>query len=63
MPRTIKKNSKVETLTNPRVHLSARAEKLKRQMSANSITLPFNIERFMEGKDIEKDDMKLDEVK
>jgi len=32
-------------------------------MSANSITLPFNIERFMEGKDIEKDDMKLDEVK
>lgn len=37
------------------VRLLAEAEKLKKQMSANSTTLPLNIECFMDDKDVSGD--------
>ncbi|TGZ48125.1 Uncharacterized protein DBV15_04389 [Temnothorax longispinosus] len=44
----------IDVHTNPRAYLrlSAEAEKLKKQMSANSTTLPLNIECFMDEKDV-----------
>lgn len=44
----------IDAHTNPRayVRLLAEVEKLKKQMSANSTTLPLNIECFMEEKDV-----------
>jgi len=44
----------IDVHTNPRAYLRllAEAEKLKKQMSANSTTLPLNIECFMEEKDV-----------
>ncbi|XP_046748462.1 97 kDa heat shock protein isoform X2 [Diprion similis] len=45
---------KVDAHTNPRAYLRllAEVEKLKKQMSANSTTLPLNIECFMDEKDV-----------
>ncbi|XP_012261434.2 heat shock 70 kDa protein 4 isoform X2 [Athalia rosae] len=45
---------KIDAHTNPRAYLRllAEVEKLKKQMSANSTTLPLNIECFMEEKDV-----------
>lgn len=47
----------IDVHTNPRAYLRllAEAEKLKKQMSANSTTLPLNIECFMEEKDVHGD--------
>lgn len=44
----------IDVHTNPRAYLRllAEAEKLKKQMSANSTTLPLNIECFMDEKDV-----------
>lgn len=44
----------IDARTNPRayIRLLAEVEKLKKQMSANSTTLPLNIECFMEEKDV-----------
>ncbi|GAB1862009.1 Heat shock 70 kDa protein 4L [Camponotus japonicus] len=44
----------IDAHTNPRAYLRllAEAEKLKKQMSANSTNLPLNIECFMEEKDV-----------
>ncbi|KYQ55854.1 hypothetical protein ALC60_05135 [Trachymyrmex zeteki] len=44
----------IDAHTNPRAYLRllAEAEKLKKQMSANSTTLPLNIECFMDEKDV-----------
>ncbi|KAL6422244.1 hypothetical protein ACFW04_010921 [Cataglyphis niger] len=44
----------IDVHTNPRAYLRllAEAEKLKKQMSANSTNLPLNIECFMEEKDV-----------
>lgn len=44
----------IDVHTNPRAYLRllAEVEKLKKQMSANSTTLPLNIECFMEEKDV-----------
>ncbi|KAI4493155.1 hypothetical protein M0802_009572 [Mischocyttarus mexicanus] len=45
---------RIDPHTNPRAYLRllAEVEKLKKQMSANSTTLPLNIECFMEEKDV-----------
>lgn len=45
---------RVDAKTNPRamVRLLTEVEKLKKQMSANSTTLPINIECFMDDKDV-----------
>ena len=45
---------KIDAHTNPRAYLRllAEVEKLKKQMSANSTTLPINIECFMDEKDV-----------
>ncbi|XP_012234476.1 97 kDa heat shock protein isoform X2 [Linepithema humile] len=47
----------IDVHTNPRAYLrlSAEVEKLKKQMSANSTTLPLNIECFMDEKDVHGD--------
>lgn len=44
----------IDVHTNPRayIRLLAEVEKLKKQMSANSTTLPLNIECFMDEKDV-----------
>lgn len=44
----------IDARTNPRAYLRllAEVEKLKKQMSANSTTLPLNIECFMDEKDV-----------
>ncbi|XP_011641017.1 heat shock 70 kDa protein 4 isoform X1 [Pogonomyrmex barbatus] len=44
----------IDVHTNPRAYLRllGEAEKLKKQMSANSTTLPLNIECFMDEKDV-----------
>lgn len=48
------KKYKIDASRNPRayIRLLAEVEKLKKQMSANSTTLPFNIECFMDDKDV-----------
>lgn len=48
---------KIDVHTNPRAYLRLLAEvdKLKKQMSANSTTLPLNIECFMDEKDVHGD--------
>lgn len=45
---------RIDPHTSPRAYLRllAEVEKLKKQMSANSTTLPLNIECFMEEKDV-----------
>ncbi|CAH2000460.1 unnamed protein product [Acanthoscelides obtectus] len=47
----------IDAKSNPRafIRLLAEAEKLKKQMSANSTTLPLNIECFMNDKDVSGD--------
>ncbi|XP_011685265.1 PREDICTED: heat shock 70 kDa protein 4L isoform X1 [Wasmannia auropunctata] len=47
----------IDVHTNPRAYLRllAEAEKLKKQMSANSTSLPLNIECFMDEKDVHAD--------
>ncbi|XP_011162513.1 97 kDa heat shock protein isoform X2 [Solenopsis invicta] len=47
----------IDARTNPRAYLRllAETEKLKKQMSANSTSLPLNIECFMEEKDVHGD--------
>ncbi|XP_053973467.1 97 kDa heat shock protein isoform X2 [Hylaeus anthracinus] len=47
----------IDVHTNPRAYLRllAEVEKLKKQMSANSTTLPLNIECFMDDKDVHGD--------
>lgn len=52
--REFKTRYNVDAHTNPRAYLRllAEAEKLKKQMSANSTNLPLNIECFMEEKDV-----------
>lgn len=44
----------IDTHSNPRAYLRllVEVERLKKQMSANSTTLPLNIECFMDGKDV-----------
>lgn len=48
------KKYKIDASQNPRayIRLLAEAEKLKKQMSVNSTTLPLNIECFMNDKDV-----------
>lgn len=48
---------KIDAHNNPRAYLRllTEVEKLKKQMSANSTTLPLNIECFMEEKDVHGD--------
>jgi len=48
---------KIDPRTNPRAYLRlvGEVEKLKKQMSANSTTLPLNIECFMNDKDVHGD--------
>ncbi|KAK2579751.1 hypothetical protein KPH14_011092 [Odynerus spinipes] len=48
---------RIDPHTSPRAYLRllAEVEKLKKQMSANSTTLPLNIECFMEEKDVHGD--------
>lgn len=48
---------KIRPRTNPRAYLRllTEVEKLKKQMSANSTTLPLNIECFMDDKDVHGD--------
>lgn len=45
---------KIDAHNNPRAYLRllTEVEKIKKQMSANSTTLPLNIECFMEEKDV-----------
>jgi len=45
---------RIDPRSNPRafLRLTAEVEKLKKQMSANSTTLPMNIECFMDDKDV-----------
>jgi molecular chaperone DnaK (HSP70) len=45
---------RIDPRSNPRafLRLTAEVEKLKKQMSANSTTLPLNIECFMDDKDV-----------
>ncbi|XP_011256245.1 heat shock 70 kDa protein 4L isoform X2 [Camponotus floridanus] len=52
--REFKTRYNIDAHTNPRAYLRlvAEAEKLKKQMSANSTNLPLNIECFMEEKDV-----------
>lgn len=49
-----KKKYKVDAKTNPRAYtrLLGESEKLKKLMSANSNSLPLNIECFMDDKDV-----------
>ncbi|BES99041.1 MreB/Mbl protein [Nesidiocoris tenuis] len=53
---------KINPRTNPRALLRLRteAEKLKKQMSANSTKLPMNIECFMDDKDVHGDMKRVD---
>jgi len=48
---------RIDPRSNPRafLRLTAEVEKLKKQMSANSTTLPMNIECFMDDKDVHGD--------
>jgi hypothetical protein len=48
---------RIDPRSNPRafLRLTAEVEKLKKQMSANSTTLPVNIECFMDDKDVHGD--------
>lgn len=48
---------RIDAKNNPRamVRLLTEVEKLKKQMSANSTTLPINIECFMDDKDVRGD--------
>jgi heat shock protein len=45
---------RIDPRSNPRafLRLTTECEKLKKQMSANSTTLPMNIECFMDDKDV-----------
>ncbi|XP_032675671.1 heat shock 70 kDa protein 4 isoform X1 [Odontomachus brunneus] len=52
--QVFKKRYNIDVHTNPRAYLRllAEVEKLKKQMSVNSTTLPLNIECFMDEKDV-----------
>lgn len=52
--QAFKKRYGIDVHTNPRAYLRllAEVEKLKKQMSVNSTTLPLNIECFMDEKDV-----------
>ncbi|XP_014473842.1 PREDICTED: 97 kDa heat shock protein isoform X2 [Dinoponera quadriceps] len=52
--QVFKKRYNLDVHTNPRAYLRllAEVEKLKKQMSVNSTTLPLNIECFMDEKDV-----------
>jgi len=53
---------RIDPRSNPRafLRLTAEVEKLKKQMSANSTTLPMNIECFMDDKDVHGDMKRVD---
>lgn len=55
--REFQSKYKIEAKTNARAYLRllAEVEKLKKQMSANSTSLPLNIECFMDDKDVHAD--------
>lgn len=55
--KEFQKRYNVDAHTNPRAYLRllAEVEKLKKQMSANSTTLPLNIECFIDEKDVHGD--------